>query len=246
MASRPAAFKGAQNVASRRPRGHAQHHNRQRRRQRTSHSHSRILPPSIHKRHAIHALRKFAFLSRAPLVYIPYTPSAQNRLGRGANATMKILLPIDESKFSHYAIRAVMRQFPRAGTQVEVLHVVEPVSAYVSADLMPHFVRHLDTIEADRKRHAQRLVLRAAHKLRAAGFKTTAMVTLGQPVSEIVGRAKRWHADVIVIASYDLRGINRLLMGSIAESVMRHADCTVEVVRLPRPRAKTAAKRRTP
>ena len=78
---------------------------------------------------------------------------------------MKILLPIDESKFSQYAIQAVLRQFQRRGAQVRVLHVVEPVSAYISADLMPHFVEHVEAIDTDRRRQAQTLVLRTARKL---------------------------------------------------------------------------------
>ena len=144
---------------------------------------------------------------------------------------MKILLPIDESTFSQDAIRTVIKQYQRRGTEVRVLHVIQPVSAYISADLMPHFVEHIGTIEQDRNRQGQKVVLRAAHKLRAAGFRTSAVVVTGDPATEIVERAKRWRADVIVIASYDLHGLNRLLVGSVSESVARHADCSVQIVR---------------
>ena len=144
---------------------------------------------------------------------------------------MRVLLAMDESQFSREALRAVIRQYQRHGTEVRVLHVVQPISAYLSADLMPHFVEHLGTIEQDRKRQAQRVVVRAAHKLATAGFKSTALVVTGEPAAEIIERAKRWRADVIVIASYDLHGLNRLLVGSVSESVARHADCSVEIVR---------------
>lgn len=162
---------------------------------------------------------------------------------------MRILLPMDESQFSQDALRAVINQYQRRGTEVRVLNVIQPVSAYLSADLMPHFVEHLDTIEKDRKRQAQKIVLRAADKLRDAGFKSSAVVTTGEPAAEIIERAKRWRADVIVIASYDLRGLNRLLMGSVSEAVARHADCSVEVVRMPRSRGssgKRTAELKTP
>ena len=96
---------------------------------------------------------------------------------------------------------------------------------------MPHFAEHIDTIEQDRKRQAQKIVMRAADKLRTAGFKCSAVVVSGEPAAEIIARGKSWRADVIVIASYDLHGLNRLLVGSVSESVARHADCSVEIVR---------------
>ena len=148
---------------------------------------------------------------------------------------MRILLAIDDSQFSREALRAVIRQYQRRGTEVRVLHVIQPVSAYLSADLIPHFAEHMGTIERDRKRQAQGMVVRATHKLRTAGFKCSALVVTGEPAAEIIERAKRWRADVIVIASYDLHGLNRLLVGSVSESVARHADCSVEIVRSRKP-----------
>ena len=82
------------------------------------------------------------------------------------------------------ALRAVIRQYQRRGTEVRVLHVIQPVSAYLSADLMPHFAEHIGTIEQDRKRQAQKIVAHAAEKLRTAGFKSSALVVPGEPAAE--------------------------------------------------------------
>lgn len=43
--------------------------------------------------------------------------------------------------------------------------------------------------------------------------------------------AKEWGADLIVVGSHGLRGITRLLIGSVAEAVAMHAHCSVEVIR---------------
>ena len=70
---------------------------------------------------------------------------------------------------------------------------------------------------------AEQLVQRAAEQLQAAGFQT-AIATIEQ--------ASEWHADLIVMGSHGRKGLDRFLLGSVAESVMRYASCSVEIVRL--------------
>ena len=53
----------------------------------------------------------------------------------------------------------------------------------------------------------------------------------GEPRSLILDVAKTWGADLIVLGSYGRRGWDRLMMGSVAESVAFHAHCSVEVIR---------------
>ena len=59
-------------------------------------------------------------------------------------------------------------------------------------------------------------------------------LAIGAPVEEIVKAAQDWPADMIVIASHGRSGVRRLLLGSVAEGVMRHAACPVLVVRAKR------------
>lgn len=156
---------------------------------------------------------------------------------------MKILLAIDNSKFSQIAMQAVAKQFRTKGTQVRVLHVVEPISAYFSTDMIPHFVPHIAKVEQERRKEAKELVQRAARKLRKVGFRTSEIVEAGDPKIKIIDHAANWHADLIVLGSHGWKGLGRLLMGSVSEAVTRHAECSVEVVR-PRSTA-TRARRRS-
>jgi nucleotide-binding universal stress UspA family protein len=144
---------------------------------------------------------------------------------------MKILLAMDSSKFSQAAARAVARHFQKKGTEVRVLHVVEPVGAYVSVDLIPHLVPAIAKIEEERRGQAQTLVQRAAQQLRKAGFKSSGVVEAGNPKTTIVDYAKRWRADLIVLGSHGWKGLGRFLMGSVSEAVSHHAGCSVEIVR---------------
>jgi|SRR5450432_1530850 nucleotide-binding universal stress UspA family protein len=54
---------------------------------------------------------------------------------------------------------------------------------------------------------------------------------IGEPRAVILDTAKAWRADLIVLGSHWRRGLDRLLLGSVSESVAIHADCSVEVVR---------------
>lgn len=58
----------------------------------------------------------------------------------------------------------------------------------------------------------------------------------GDPAAEIVRHAAAAGADVIVLGTHGRTGADRLLMGSVAERVMRDAPCSVMVVKLPRAR----------
>ncbi len=56
----------------------------------------------------------------------------------------------------------------------------------------------------------------------------------GDPASEIVRFANNAHADLIVMGTHGRTGVERVLMGSVAEKVMHDAPCSVLVVKLPR------------
>jgi nucleotide-binding universal stress UspA family protein len=154
-----------------------------------------------------------------------------------------VLLAIDESKFSEQAARAVLAQLRRTGTEVRVLNVVEPISSYVSADLFPHLVSHSAQIEKDRHKQAKELVQRVARRLRKAGFKASEVVEDGDPKTKIVAHAAQWRADLIVLGSLGLKGLDRLLMGSVSAAVSSHAGCSVEIVRSPAAKQTSRQKR---
>lgn len=146
---------------------------------------------------------------------------------------MRILLAIDDSKYSQAAVRRLIAQVRTKGTQVCVLHVVEPITAYLSAGMVPHFVPYVAEVEEDRKKQAKTLVQSAARELRKAGFKAIEAVEAGDPKARIIDHAAEWKADLIVVGSHGWRGLNRFLMGSVSDAVVRHADYSVEVVRIP-------------
>jgi nucleotide-binding universal stress UspA family protein len=146
---------------------------------------------------------------------------------------MRILLAIDDSKFSQAAMRAVIQQAPPQDSEIQVLHVLEPPSPLVareSAGYNAAFDAEWWQLE---KEQAQILVEKAVDLLRSKSLKATASVLEGHIKSKILDVAKDWHADLIVLGSHGRKGLMHFLIGSVSEGVALHAGCSVEVVRIP-------------
>lgn len=145
---------------------------------------------------------------------------------------MKILLAVDESKFSEAAVHAVLAQVRPHETEVRILHVLEPPSLLIGRELGT-FDPELESVWSAMRDQAKALVEKTEEKLRAAGFSVSPSLQEGDPKSKIIDVAKEWKADLIVLGSHGRKGMQRFLLGSVAESVVRHSDCSVEIVRIP-------------
>jgi nucleotide-binding universal stress UspA family protein len=145
---------------------------------------------------------------------------------------MKILLAIDDSKFSQAAIEALMAQAMPKETEVRVLHVIEPVPLYPDGHAWGYGPEASEVLEEQRK-EAEGLVARASQALRDAGFTVTTAIEEGNPKVVIIDSAAQWPADLILVGSHGRTGLDRFLMGSVSEAVARHARCSVQIVRVP-------------
>ena len=143
---------------------------------------------------------------------------------------MKIVLAIDGSKFSEAAAQTVLEQARPQGTEIQVLHVVEPPSLLVARE-MGGYDRALDSVWETETKEAHALVTRVADTLRSKGLRVATTVEQGDPKSKIIEAASKWRADLIVVGSHGRRGMEHFLLGSVSEAVARHADCSVEIVR---------------
>lgn len=145
---------------------------------------------------------------------------------------MKILLAIDDSKFSQAAVRMLVEQNNPHKTAVRVLHVVEPLEAPYYPELStPPYPTNLSDINKGRMKAGRDLVQGVLTKLRAAGFKAEGTARHGHVRTVVVDVAKKWHADLIVVGSHGRKGLKRILLGSVSDHIARHAHCSVQIVR---------------
>jgi nucleotide-binding universal stress UspA family protein len=142
---------------------------------------------------------------------------------------MKILVAIDDSKHSETAIHCAANYFKPQTTEVKIVHVLTPVVLSAPPQMSRGYTPELE----EEAKQARTLVDKYAQQLRAAGYSVDAVVENGDVRECIIDSAERWHADLIILGSRGHKGMGRLLLGSVAESVVRHAHCSVLVVRPP-------------
>ena len=143
---------------------------------------------------------------------------------------MKILLAVDSSEYSAVAIKEIAKRPWPSRSIVRVLSAVEPLTP-PAAELWYDGGGDLEIANREMRKHATELTKATAAKLRGHGFKMEDVVRVGHPRTAIVDEAQKWSADLIVLGSHGRTGLKRLLLGSVALSVVTHAPCSVEVIR---------------
>ena len=140
---------------------------------------------------------------------------------------MKLLLAVDDSEFSQEAVKQVSIHYNPQTTEIKILHVLTPTSYSAPPQMSRGYAPEMEEVEKKVRSDMDR----SAKKLRAAGFTVDASVETGEVRSTIIDSAADWGADLIVVGSRGNKGLERLVLGSVAESVVRHAKSSVLVVR---------------
>ena len=144
---------------------------------------------------------------------------------------MKILLAVDGSKYSDAAVQAVVSQIHKDKAEVQIIEVVEPRIVSTPPQMAAGYEPELAELMKEQFKQAQQTVERAATTLKAAGFNTKTRVVEAEARTGILDIASEWHADLIVLGSHGRKGLQRFMLGSVAESVARGAYCSVLIVR---------------
>lgn len=134
----------------------------------------------------------------------------------------KILVPLAMDEGSEARIRgaiAVAQRLAAEGAQITLLHVMEQVPGYVSTYLPSDYVDDL-----------RRALQERIEELAAEVAGATGVIVTGHASRTILDHAQGSGCDLIVIASHR-PGMSDLLIGSTAAQVVRHAQCSVHVLR---------------
>jgi len=143
-----------------------------------------------------------------------------------------ILLPTDFSECARHAVPFAAQLARLVGARVLCLHVVEPVVPAVGWTPIAEPLPVADVGE-QLEDSAARELPRFARCKEFEGLDVEDVITRGDAAAEIVRVARERGADLIVISSHGRTGLGRILFGSTAESVVRHAHCPVLVVKPP-------------
>lgn len=144
---------------------------------------------------------------------------------------MKILLTTDGSTYSESAAQAVTEMIRPESTEVLVLEVVEPLIFTPPPQMAPGYQPEQAVRLNEQFKDAEVTTAQTAANLRDAGFKAEPRVIESDVRSGILNVAAEWKPDLIVMGSHGRRGVEKFLLGSVAESVARHAKSSVLIVR---------------
>ncbi|HEX7841494.1 MAG TPA: universal stress protein [Kofleriaceae bacterium] len=135
-----------------------------------------------------------------------------------------LLVPIDFSPCSEYALDYACALAAKLGARIHVINAIGstlPELSVALTDQMISSIRHNNAATLDKLIQPRRAV---------ASFGEVRVVD-DDARDAIVKAARAVHADLIVIGTHGRRGLSRMLLGSVAEDVLRRAPCPVLAVR---------------
>ena len=141
-----------------------------------------------------------------------------------------ILLPTDFSDCGNYALSYAASLARTFGASIICVHVIEPMVSTVGYSGMTEPLPIAD-ITDQLEYSAERELPKLAEREEVAGLQVEEVIVHGEAASEIVRVAKERNVDLIVVSSHGRTGLGRILFGSTAEAVVRHASCPVLVVK---------------
>jgi nucleotide-binding universal stress UspA family protein len=143
----------------------------------------------------------------------------------------KILVPFDNSPASARALDEALELAQVSGSRVRLVHVLDELAltqGFEPARLV------FEDILAHLRQAGSKLLAAACGKAAAREVTADGVLAAGGPgrvCDHVVEEARRWQADLIVLGSHGRHGLGRLLLGSDAEQILRHAPVPVLVVR---------------
>jgi nucleotide-binding universal stress UspA family protein len=136
----------------------------------------------------------------------------------------KILVATDFSEGSDEALDRAIEMAKVSGAEIEVLHVIE------LAEEFPFGTTYFDADYGVLYASVDRELARRADRARAAGLRCETKIIEGTATTDIIQRAQRIGADLVVVGTHGRTGLAHIVLGSVAERVVRRASCPVLTV----------------
>jgi nucleotide-binding universal stress UspA family protein len=145
----------------------------------------------------------------------------------------RVLLTVDSSEHAEEAVRFTGVLPLPPGTELTVCHVVRPYYLYpaMGSEYVPQLEQIVADIQQEQRSAAARLVDSARTALEGWGRHASTAVREGDPATEIVHLATQQEADLVIAGARGVSPIRGLLVGSVADRLLKSARCSVLLVR---------------
>ena len=144
----------------------------------------------------------------------------------------RILVPVDGSHTSTLGLQQAVKMAAEQKAKLRVISVVDYLAIAQTLETSFDSGVVFEALRTESRRAiANALKLTHRHNVKA---ETALIENMSSRVADVVVReARKWKADLIVMGTHGRRGINRLMLGSDAETVLRTTQCPVLMVRSP-------------
>lgn len=146
--------------------------------------------------------------------------------------TSKVLIPVDGSELSLQVLPHVTRFLKPQETEIVLLYVAEPPQMLQLGEPgRPDVVIYADQEAASIEANFVSAMGMHMRYLNHAGFKATIAVRFGVPVTEIERYIANENVDLVAMTTHGRTGLARVLMGSVAQHIVNHANVPVLLFR---------------
>jgi nucleotide-binding universal stress UspA family protein len=162
----------------------------------------------------------------------------------------RVLIPLDGSEFSRRIVPHICRLLSPAEYTLILLHVAEPPEGLVGMPARPialgwtapmhtqrrdqEYTAHpifATQVEQSERAAIEIELLTDQQRLTAAGYSVFVMARFGNPADEIVGAVTQEAVDMVAMATHGRTGLRQLVLGSVAEQVVRRLTIPVLLAR---------------
>lgn len=164
-----------------------------------------------------------------------YETKCSVRISRANRKTsqgpIRLIAGLDGSAHSYATIDALVnRRWPK-DTEVRLVSVIDPAMPIALDPADPSSIRFIEVEDKSASDTVRQTFEPAADRLRTAGLKAEVVIRYGKPRVELAEEATTHDVDSIFLGAKGMRGIERLLLGSVSAAVAATATCSVEIVR---------------
>ncbi|NOX62948.1 MAG: universal stress protein [Chloroflexi bacterium] len=144
-----------------------------------------------------------------------------------------LLVPLDGSPFAEKALPYALEIAEKCNAKITLVHVIPPGQWEWEAEMRAELPEGEESAHQHDTRDAANYLKKQEEELREQGYDVTALLVKDRAVDKaIIETAKSENADTIIMTTHGLTGLQRRILGSVAEKVTRHAPVPILLIRV--------------
>ena len=154
-------------------------------------------------------------------------------MSSGEQRIKKILIAVDKSGYKDKIVAYAFDLAKAMGSEIAAIHVIDKASLGAVGDLLGYYRGgKIEVYQEEMKNQSQKLLNEVREKAEPLGVKVSTEVLVGSSVAvTIIDYAKDHDVDLVIIGTKGMTGVQKFLLGNVANNVIANAHCPVLAIR---------------